>query len=118
MKLDILTRVITPGETLWSLKIIFSQETSKAYQKGLEVHGFGVVKYSARSESRHMIVLRDQAYYVPGLLKDLRIIYPQGLLTLEGYTGALIDHFHDNHDSYKELNLEGYKPGWHKEEHL
>ena len=46
----------------------------KGIAKGLEIFGFGIVEYSVRSESGRMIALRDQAYYVPGLPKDLRII--------------------------------------------
>ena len=40
----------------------------------LDVYGFGIVEYSVRSESGHIILLRDQAYYVSRLPKDLRII--------------------------------------------
>ena len=46
----------------------------KGIAKSLEISGFGIVEYSVRSESGGMIALRDQAYYVPGLPKDLRII--------------------------------------------
>ena len=46
----------------------------KGIAKGFEISGFGIVEYSVRSESGRMIALRDQAYYVPGLPKDLRII--------------------------------------------
>ena len=53
----------------------------KGIAKGLEISGFGIVEYSVRGESGRMIVLRDQAYYVTGLPKDLRIIYPQGIHT-------------------------------------
>ena len=56
----------------------------KGIAKGLEISGFGIVQYSVRSESGRMIALRDQAYYVPGLPKDLRIISPQGIFTSEG----------------------------------
>ena len=55
----------------------------KGIAKGLEISGFGIVEYSVRSESGSMIALRAQAYYVPGLPKDLRIIYPQGILIPE-----------------------------------
>ena len=48
----------------------------KGIAKGLEISGFGVFEYSVRSESGRMIALRDQACYVPGLPKYLRIIYP------------------------------------------
>ena len=48
----------------------------KGIAKGLEIYGFGIVEYSVRSESERMIALQDQAYYVPGLPKDLRIISP------------------------------------------
>ena len=51
----------------------------KGIAKGLGISGFGIVEYSVRSESGCMIALRDQAYYVPGLPKDLRIISPQGI---------------------------------------
>ena len=53
----------------------------KGIAKGLEISVFGVVEYSIRSESGRMIALRAQAYYVPGLPKDLRIISPHGILT-------------------------------------
>ena len=56
----------------------------KGTAKGLEISGFGIVEYSVRSESGHMIALRDQAYYVPRLPKYLRIISPQGIFTSEG----------------------------------
>ena len=63
-----------------------------------------------------MIALRYQAYYVPGLPKDLRIISPQGIDTSEGYKGTFIAHCHDENDRYAELNLKEYKPGWKKDE--
>ena len=46
----------------------------KGIEEGLDIYGFGMVKYSVRSESGRMIALRDQTYYVPRLPKDLRII--------------------------------------------
>ena len=63
-----------------------------------------------------MIALRDQEYYVPWLPKDLRIIYPQGIHTSEGYKGTFIDHFNYEHDGYAELNLKEDKPGCQKDE--
>ena len=63
-----------------------------------------------------MVVLRDQAYCVTGLPNDLRIIYPQVILTSEGYKGAFIDHCHGEHDSYRELNFKEDKTGWQKAE--
>ena len=59
-----------------------------------------------------MIALRDQAYYVPGLTKDLHIISPKGIRTPEWYKGNFIAHCHDENDGYAELNLEEDKPGW------
>ena len=88
----------------------------KGIAKGLEMSGFGIVEYSVRSESGHMIALRDHAYYVPGLPKDFRIIYPQGIRTSEGYKGTFIDHCHDENDGYAELNLKEDKPGFQKAE--
>ena len=61
-----------------------------------------------------MIALQYQAYYVPGLPKDLLIIYPQGIRKSEGYKGTFISHFHDEHDGYAELNLKEDKPCWQK----
>ena len=61
-----------------------------------------------------MIALRDQAYYIPGLPKDLRIISPQGIRTSEGYKGTFIAHCHDEKDGYAYLNLKEDKPGWQK----
>ena len=87
----------------------------KGIAKGLEIYGYGIVEYSVRSESGHMIALWDQAYYVPGLPKDLRIISPQGISTSEGYKGTFINHFHDEYNSYAELILKKYKPGWQKD---
>ena len=49
----------------------------KGIAKGLEISGFGIVEYSVRRDSGSMIALRAQAYYVPGLPKDLHIISPQ-----------------------------------------
>ena len=63
-----------------------------------------------------MIALQAQAYYVPGLPKDLCIISPQVIHTPEGYKGAFIAHFHDEHDSYAELNLKEDKSGWQNAE--
>ena len=53
----------------------------KGIAKALEIYGFGIVEYSVRSESGCMIALRDQAYYVPRLPKDLHIFSPQGIHT-------------------------------------
>ena len=53
----------------------------KGISKGLEISGFGLVEYSVISESGRMVALRAQAYYVPGLPKDLRIISPQVIHT-------------------------------------
>ena len=61
-----------------------------------------------------MIALRDQAYYVPGLPKYLRIISPQGICTLEGYKGTFISHCNDEQDGYAGLNLKEDKAGWQK----
>ena len=62
-----------------------SPRSLKGIAKGLDISGFGIVEYSIRSKSGRMIALRDQAYYVPGSPKDLRIISPQGISTSEGY---------------------------------
>ena len=88
----------------------------KGIAKHLEISVFGIIEYSVRSESGCMISLRDRAYYVPGLPKYLRIIYPQGICTLEGYKGTFIAHFHADHDGYAEHNLKEYKPCWKKDE--
>ena len=50
------------------------QRNIKGTAKGLDISGFGVVEYYVRSESGCMIALQAQAYYFPGLPKDLRII--------------------------------------------
>ena len=50
-------------------------------ENGLDISVFEIVEYSVRSGSGRMIALWAQAYYVPGLPKDLRIIYPQGICT-------------------------------------
>ena len=70
----------------------------KGVSKGLEIFVLGIVEYSVRSESGRMIALRAQAYYVPGLPKDLHIISPQGIRTSEGYKGNFIAHWHDEQD--------------------
>ena len=49
----------------------------KGIAKGLEISGFGIVEYSVRRKSEHMVALEDQAYCVPGLPKYLRIISSQ-----------------------------------------
>ena len=53
----------------------------KGIAKGFEISVFGIIKYYIRSESGCMIVIRYQAYYVPGLPKDLRIITSQDICT-------------------------------------
>ena len=40
----------------------------KGIAKGLKMYGFGVVKYSVRSESGIIIAIQSQSYYVSGLL--------------------------------------------------
>ena len=82
----------------------------KVIEKGLEISIFGMLEYSVRSERGRIIALQDQIYYVPGLPKDFCIISPQGIHTSEGYKGTFIAHFHDEHDSYAELNLKEYNP--------
>ena len=44
------------------------------------------------------------------------VISPQGIHALEGYKVTFISHFHDEHDSYAELNLKADKPGCKKAE--
>ena len=53
----------------------------KGIAKGLDIYGFVIAEYSVRSESGRMIALCAQAYYVPGLPKDLRVISPQLIRT-------------------------------------
>ena len=86
----------------------------KGISKGLEISGFRIVEYSVRSESERMIAIRAQAYYVPGLPTDLRIIYPQEIHTSEEYKGNFIANCQDEKDGYAELNLKDDKPGWQK----
>ena len=74
----------------------------KGIAKGLDISGFGIVEYFVRSESGRIIVLQDQAYYVPGLPKDLPIFSPQGNCTAERYTVTFIAHCRDEHGSYAE----------------
>ena len=88
----------------------------KGIAKGLDISRFWIVEYSVRSESVFMTELRDQAYYVPGLPKELRIISPQGIHTSEGYKGTFIAHCRYENDGYAELNLKEGKPGWQKAE--
>ena len=49
----------------------------KVIAKGIEIYGSGIFEYSVRSEDIRIIVILDQAYYVPGLTNYLRIISPQ-----------------------------------------
>ena len=91
-----------------------SPRNLKGIAKGLEISGFGIVEYSVRSESGRMIAIRDQAYYVPRLPKNLRIIYPKGICTSERYKGTFIAHCHDEQGGYADLNLKEDKPCWQK----
>ena len=84
----------------------------KGIEKGLDISGFEIVKYSVRCESGHIVALWYQVYYSPGLPKDLCIIYLQGIFTPEGYKVTLISHYHDEHDSYAELNFKEENTGW------
>ena len=52
-----------------------------------------------------MIVLRAQEYYVPGVPKDFRIIYSQGIHTSEVYKSTFIARCNDENDGYAEFNL-------------
>ena len=63
-----------------------------------------------------MIELRAQSYYVPGLPKYLRIIFPQGIHASEGHKGDFIACCHDEHDIYVKHNMKQYKLGWQKAE--
>ena len=56
----------------------------KGIAKGLGMYGIGIVEYDVRSKSGRMIALQAQAYYIPGLPKDLRILSPQAISTSEG----------------------------------
>ena len=86
----------------------------KGIEKGLEISGFGIVKYSVRSESGHMVALRDKTYYILGLPNYLRIISPQGIRTSEVYKGTFISHCHNEHDIYADIDLKEDNPGWQK----
>ena len=88
----------------------------KGIAKGLEIYGFGIVEYSVRSESGSMIALRAQAYYVPGLPNNLRIISPQVICISEVYKVTFIAHCHYDQDGYAELALKEDKAGWQKVE--
>ena len=88
----------------------------KGITKGLEIHGFGIVEYSFRSENGHMIALRARVDYVTGLPKHLCIISPQGIHTSEVFKINFIAQRHDDHYSYVELNLKEENPGWQNSE--
>ena len=62
------------------------------------MNGFGIVDYSARVYSGHIIALRDQAYYVPGLTKDLCTIYLQASFTSGVYKGTFVEYCHNEHN--------------------
>ena len=62
-----------------------------------------------------MIELRDQAYHVTGLPKNLHIIFPQVVHKSEVYKVTFVANCHNEHDSYAELNLKEDKPGWQKD---
>ena len=87
----------------------------KGVAKVLEIYGSVIFDCSIRSEIGHVIALQDQSYYVPGLPNYSYIIYPQGICTPEGFKGTLIAHFRYDHDSYKDLNLKDYNPGWYED---
>ena len=92
------------------------QRKIKVIAKELEIYVFGIVKYSIRSESGFIISLRDQAYYITGLTKYLRIISPQGIHISEGEKVTFIDNFYDEHDIYVYLNFKEVKSYWRKVE--
>ena len=81
MTLELLTHVLPTRETLLNLEEKTFPRRLKGTAKGLDISEFGIVEHSVRSESGCMIALRAQAYYVPGLPKDLRIISPKGIRT-------------------------------------
>ena len=51
----------------------------KSIAKSFEIYGFCIVGYYIRSESRFMIALQAQAYYVPGSQNDLCVVSPQDI---------------------------------------
>ena len=51
----------------------------KGIDKGLDIYEFRTVENSIGSEVGRIIALQDQAYYVPGLQKDLFINQSQGI---------------------------------------
>ena len=59
-----------------------------------------------------MIVLWDQAYYVPGLTKDLCTIYLQASFTSGVYKGTFVEYCHNEHNIDAQLNLKEEKTGW------
>ena len=82
-------------EIFVELKEIKVTKNIEGISKGLDISVFGIVEYSVSSKIGYVIVLRDQAYYDPGLPKDLDIIHPEGICASKGYTVTFINHCHD-----------------------
>ena len=61
-----------------------------------------------------MIFLWELAYYVPGLPKDLRIIYPQVIRKSEVCKVSFISHCHDENNSYAYLKFKEDIAGWQR----
>ena len=85
-------------------------------QKALRFLNFGIIEYYVQSESGCMISLWVQAHYMHGLPKYLRLIYAQGVHKFEGYKGIFIYNFHDNNDSFADINFKEDTPCCQKAE--
>ena len=71
-----------------------SPRNIKGTAKGFYIPGLGIVEYSVRSENGRLVADQDHAHCIPGLPKDLCIIYPQNIRMSEGYKIVFISHFH------------------------
>ena len=87
----------------------------KGIAAGLDIKGSGTVEYHVTDDRGRIIKLEMEAYYVPSLPADLRLISPQGLRTVEGHRASVTCHSSDDSSpGYAELFIRRNAAGWQK----
>ena len=85
----------------------------KGIASGLQIEGTGIVEYHLLGDNEELIRLELEAYYVPALPKDLRLLSPQHLKTVEGHRASVVCHSGDNSGpGFAELLIRKDEAGW------
>ena len=85
----------------------------KGIASGLQIEGKGIVEYHLLGDNEELIRLELEAYYVPALPKDLRLLSPQHLKTVEGHRASVVCHSGDDSGpGFAELLIRKDEAGW------